>query len=969
MDNGKPLDRLVATDLEPAKIEAITTTEQPMLIIAGPGSGKTRTTVERVIFLLSEMDVPPSAILVATFTEKAAGELISRISARLLEQDLKVNIHEMYVGTLHSIFLRLLEENREYTRLKRNYRVMDDFEQNYFVYEHLRDFEPIEGLDSILANKSVWKKTKHLVRFINMLREELINPHDLLADPNTEIRALGQAAILYDHLIEEENALDFSGIQSEMHRLLQAFPAVKERLQEEIAYLMIDEYQDTNTIQETILLEIAARHHRICVVGDDDQSLYRFRGASVRNILAFPQNFAPDECRSIRLETNYRSHPKIISFYNAWMKQIPGEWLGADGREYRFAKNISPVARTFGQYDAAIKVSGSNGSESWYEEVYEFLQTLKRTGKIKDYNEVAFLFRSVTNDNVKALARFLEDKGIMVYSPRSGQFFERNEVQLMIGAILTVFPNWREYVALPNKFELHEWSYYEQCTRLFAETVKRDLQKHKPLLQFCISRSQEFTPLQQSTTVTFSSLFYQLLQFPMFAEILDVDLNTGVSDQRGAYNLSLVSQLLVRFEYLNGIDVFTPKTYVRHIKRFLNSYFRFLLLGGLSEYEGFEDYAPAGNVSFMTIHQSKGLEFPVVAVGSLNLNPRKSTTELEETLETKYFPRGIYEPLDEIKYFDFWRLFYTAFSRPKNMLVLTGEEKNGHGSLPSKTFRPIYQSLKSWRDADLSQMPQESIQAVDTKNEYSFTSDVLLFENCPLQYKFFKALEFSPVRFGTVLFGTLVHQTIEDIHKTALHGEAAKITSEQIETWFNTNYQTLSKTLKTYMNAPQLTDALKQVLAYARRHQDGWGHIREAEVDVSLVKEDFILKGKVDLVQGTDNTVEIIDFKTGKKLDVNNPEDRKTLDRYRRQLEIYAHLITERHGIQVSKMHLYYTHETEGIPTVTYEYREASVEKSIDGFSEVVGLIEDKNYDMSRITKTKKLCENCDMQFYCNHRA
>lgn len=969
MNGRTQLEKLVAADLEPAKIKAITTTEQPLLIIAGPGSGKTRTTVERVIFLITEMAVSPSQILVATFTEKAAGELISRISARLLEQDLKVNIHEMYVGTLHSIFLRLLEENREYTRLKRNYRVMDDFEQNYFVYEHLRDFDAIQGLDSILANKAVWAKTNYLVRFINMLREELIKPHDLIQDSDIEIRALGEAAILYERLIEEENALDFSGIQSEMHRMLQAFPVVKEQLQERIAYLMIDEYQDTNTIQETILLDIAARHHRICVVGDDDQSLYRFRGASVRNILAFAQNFPQGECQSIRLETNYRSHPKIISFYNDWMKQIPGEWLGNDGREYRFAKNIRPVDRTFGEYDAVTKVSGIDGPESWYEEVYEFLQTLKRSEKIKDYNEVAFLFRSVTNESVKALSRFLEDKGIMVYSPRSGQFFEREEIRLMIGAILTVFPNWREYVALPNKFELQEWSYYEQCTWLFAETVKRDLQKHKTLLQFCIAQSKGFTPLQQSTTVTFSSLFYQLLQFPLFAEILDVDLNTGISDQRGAYNLSMLSQLLVRFEYLNGIDVFTPKTYVRHIKRLLNSYFRFLLSGGLSEYEGFEDYAPAGNVSFMTIHQSKGLEFPVVAVGSLNLNPRKSSSALEETLQTKYFPRGIYEPIDEIKHFDFWRLFYTAFSRAKNMLVLTGEEKSGHGSLPSKTFRPMYHSLKPWRDADLTQMPQESIQPVDMKSEYSFTSDILLFENCPLQYKFFKALEFSPVRYGTVLFGTLVHQTIEDIHKAALRGEEAKITSDQIETWFNINYQTLSKTLRTYMNKPQLTDALKQVQAYARRNERGWEHIREAEVDVSLVKEDFILKGKVDLVQGSNNTVEIIDFKTGKKLDVNNPEDRKTLDRYRRQLEIYAHLITERHGIQVSKMHLYYTHETEGIPTVSYEYREASVEKSIDGFSEVVGLIEDKNYDMSRITKTKKLCENCDMQFYCNHRA
>ncbi|MBN2533681.1 MAG: PD-(D/E)XK nuclease family protein [Spirochaetales bacterium] len=257
---------------------------------------------------------------------------------------------------------------------------------------------------------------------------------------------------------------------------------------------------------------------------------------------------------------------------------------------------------------------------------------------------------------------------------------------------------------------------------------------------------------------------------------------------------------------------------------------------------------------------------------------------------------------------------------------------------------------------------------VHLKGEYSFTSDILLYENCPLQYKFFRALEFTPVRHGSAMFGTLVHQTIEDVHKAVLRGEEQKVNEARIDSWFNLNYQSLCKSSRAYLNEPQKKDAFKQVMAYVERHEADWSVIKEAEVDVSLVKDEYILRGKVDLVRGNDDSVEIVDFKTGKKLDVNNPEDRTALEKYRRQLEIYAHLIKTRYDIEISALHLYYTSEMEGIPTITFEYREPSVEKSIAAFGRVVDLIEQKNYDMNRIKKTKKLCENCDMQFYCNQR-
>ena len=135
----------------PQQQEAIHTTEGPLLIIAGPGSGKTFTLVERIYYLISEKGIPPESLFVSTFTEKAAAELITRISSRLEEDNITVNLNEMYIGTFHSICLRFIEENRESTRLMRNYTLLDQFDQQYFIYQNLSDYQEIEGSEHILG--------------------------------------------------------------------------------------------------------------------------------------------------------------------------------------------------------------------------------------------------------------------------------------------------------------------------------------------------------------------------------------------------------------------------------------------------------------------------------------------------------------------------------------------------------------------------------------------------------------------------------------------------------------------------------------------------------------------------------------------------------------------------------------------------------------------------------------------------
>ena len=266
--------------------KVILNTDGPLLVIAGPGSGKTKTLVERIVYLVLN-GVSSDNIMVATFTEKAAKELITRVSNRLLELNLKVNLNEMYIGTLHSIFLRFLDDNREFTRLKRNYRLLDSFDQKYFVFRNIKPYKTVENAELLFKSHKIsdWEKAEIVISYIGKVAEECIDIEKLCSSDDMAIKAIGEFYRIYINQLEEENVLDFSSIQTETLWLLQNNPNILSALQDKIKYLMIDEYQDTNTIQEKILLLLADKHKNICVVGDDNQGLYRFRGATIRNLL------------------------------------------------------------------------------------------------------------------------------------------------------------------------------------------------------------------------------------------------------------------------------------------------------------------------------------------------------------------------------------------------------------------------------------------------------------------------------------------------------------------------------------------------------------------------------------------------------------------------------------------------------------------------------------------------------------
>lgn len=945
--------------------KAISTVSGPVLITAGPGTGKTYTLVQRTIYLIEKCGIKPENIFIATFTEKAAKELLTRITNEFALRHISVNINEMYLGTFHSLCLRILREYIEYSNLKRNYRLLDSFDQQYTVYQNLYSkFFKIDGFDIMFGGKPIWTQAEMICNYVNNFSEELVQPEWLMQDSDPNIQILGKVYYCYCEMLKENNMVDFASIQSEAYYLLKNNPAILEKIKSKIRHIMVDEYQDTNFIQEQIVFMLGGKNKNICVVGDDDQGLYRFRGATIRNILEFPQKFNDNECKIISLVVNYRSNSTVVDFYNRWMLPTNGSKNQFKWEHFRYDKKIIAHKKNTLSSPGVIKISADNDEEKWCENIFQFIKRAEDSGKLTDYNQIAFLFRSVKSQQAIKLADYLEKHGISVYSPRSNMFFKRNEIMLLIGCFLIMFPMYfmklenGDYPYLDsakNKFG----EYYKKCVQLAMKTLS--IPENMELKKFLRVCGHNHMVLSGTTDYAYSTLLYKLFEYKPFSSIIGTNIQSGVVDVRPIRNIAIFSQIIGKFEYLHNISVLSDKYILKNTEIFFNSFLRFMIEGGISEYEDDSEYAPSGCVSFLTIHQAKGMEFPIVFVGLNASGPKKNEKPLLLQIENKYYHRKPFEPMDKTKFFDFWRLYYTAFSRAQDLLILTSNETT---RAPHKAFSILYNELVEPTSPmfNLDEFTFHMVKDVNIKTTYSFTSHITVYETCSMQYKFYRELEFAPVKAGAMLFGRLVHETIEDIHRAALRNEADTITSDNIAKWLQSNYVALSKAEHSYLSERQQKAALAQVQRYTDRQHGDWSVIQQVEVDVSLVKPEYIIEGKIDLVKGDNKTVEIIDFKSEKKPDMFI--DKNRIEQYRRQLNVYAYLVEQRTGLKVSKMHLYYTGAKEDeVPTITFLNTSTAIEGTMSSFDDTVHKIMKKDY--SHCANKSDICRNCDFRFYC----
>lgn len=824
----------------------------PLFLTAGPGSGKTRVLLWRTLNLIVFHDVKPEEIFLSTFTEKAAFQLKEGLRTLLgivtNETGTPYDIAKMAIGTVHSICQRILTDRRFSIGAERprSPKIMDELDQYFFLYDPRVWNEILKAggfddqdkgnvsINEFIANSD--SSSRHVavsncIALFNRFSEECLDPAEARRKTrNPEIRRfLDMYEFYLERLAEFKPAgqVDLSLLQQRALDVISRSPHCENIFK----HLIIDEYQDTNTVQERIFFKLAKGSRNICIVGDDDQALYRFRGATVENLVEFPnrcEQYLGVKPQRIDLDSNYRSRDQIVHFYSDFINRC--DWKRKDGKGFHRVhdKKIKPMRQ---DKHPSVLVSSPASPNDVYDEIANFVHQLIKAKKVEDPNQIAFLFPAMkSNDGpatrVKGFRDALEARGLKVYAPRAGRFLQQEEAMAIVGLFLLVFERpepdrrfsggLRRYyywlsecesfakAVVDNDKQLKQFiedkraeleAVREDYSRLFAyikrakwnldqaftlemrrklaevggisERAKATLSNKyfEMVLKRRIEEGNPFTVkyvLIRTTSLDWSvlDLFYQLQAFKHFRELYRLA-ETG-QDEGPLCNLGIISDYLARF--MDKFSSLISGSYLedqKFQKQFFLSYLYALFRLQESEYEDEENPFPKGRIPFLSIHQAKGLEFPVVVLGT-PFKQERGPSKIEEIVRTLLDKHG--EPLERIEEFDIMRMFYVALSRPKNLLIIP--HYKGQGQRISEPFKKILEEnhLTRIKDFDHSTLPVSTIEQEELGKNYSYTGDFLQYRKCPRQYMVFKKYGFVPSRSQTMFFGSLVHKTIEDLH-------------------------------------------------------------------------------------------------------------------------------------------------------------------------------------------------------------
>lgn len=386
--------------------KGVFTTQGPVLLLAGAGSGKTRVLTHRIAYLIDELGVNPWNIMAITFTNKAAGEMKERV-----EKLVGMGSDSIWVTTFHSTCLRILHRYGDRLGYENNFTVYDTDDQKSVMKEICKRLQ--------IDPKKL--KERSILSAISAAKDELITPEEYEKNSLGDFRMqqIAQAYKEYQAALKKNNAMDFDDLIGKTVELFRQDPQVLEGYQKRFKYIMVDEYQDTNTAQFELIRLLADAHHNLCVVGDDDQSIYKFRGANIKNILNFEEIY-PD-ARVIKLEQNYRSTGNILSAANL----VIANNVGRKAKEL-WTENEEGEKIDFGQYE--------NGYEE-AEHIVGDIQKKVREGRYQ-YGECAILYRT------NAQSRLFEEKFVVSNIPYrivgGVNFYARKEIKDLLAYLKTI---------------------------------------------------------------------------------------------------------------------------------------------------------------------------------------------------------------------------------------------------------------------------------------------------------------------------------------------------------------------------------------------------------------------------------------------------------------------------------------------------------------------------------------------------
>ena len=653
------------TFLNPSQQEAVKQVKGPVLVLAGAGSGKTRVLTHRIAYIIQKGLAKPQEILAVTFTNKAAGEMKRRI-----ESLLNVPVQPLWIGTFHSISARILHQEAKYAGYQSNFTIYDtDDQENQIkrIMEYLNinreSITPRQIQYIISEAKNKLKGAREFEKEANNFRSQLI----------------AKVFWEYEVALRRNNALDFDDLIVKPIEIFTAHPEILEKYQKRFKYILIDEYQDTNKAQYYWVKLLAKAHHNLCVVGDEDQSIYRWRGADIGNILNFEKDYP--ESKVIRLEQNYRSTQTILTAANA----VVANNLNRIGKNLWSEKGEGDVLQLWETQDEIHEAAS----------VVDIIQE-ETVNNHCNLNEFVILYR--TNAQSRALEEQLRRSAIP-YSIVGGiKFYERKEIKDIL-AYLKLLVNPSDSVSLQRIINFPA----RGIGKASLDVINRVAFQTKQTLYECISRIgdiEEISPASQKRIRDFYELIEQL---------------RGQLKKLNAYQMTdkVIKTFGLKKIYENTLLV-EDETRLENINELLNSVEIFV--AGHPEQDGLQDYLDEvslvtdidrwdpdkPSVTLMTLHSAKGLEFPVVIICGL---------------EDGLFPisRNYNDPddLEEER-----RLFYVGMTRAKEKLYLLyaqSRHRFGRGEFGG--------SFRSMPSRFISELPKKLIRQKSFQQEYSYEYD------------------------------------------------------------------------------------------------------------------------------------------------------------------------------------------------------------------------------------------------------
>lgn len=830
--------------------EAIEYIDGPLLIVAGPGAGKTRVLIEKIAYLVLEKKVDPNNILVTTFTVKAANQLKDRLADRVGDQ-----VENMQVSTIHSFCQHVLETHPEHHHLGSQIDVLDDQTQFMFFRFNLQNL----GIDFDIYRNNL----DEVIAVFSLCSENCIEPsklieyYDSIPDERKELFiALANTYQNYLNLLEMEKKIDFAGLQKLTYQLLKNNKLILEDLRRRYQYILVDEYQDTNPIQDEIFRLLAEPRNKIFVVGDEDQSIYGFRGASINNFRRFPKRY--ENTKIVKLETNFRSTKNIVDISNFFI-----------GKKRAIDKKIKSD-RTDGNEIVLIH-AGCVADEA--KESVDLIQEMKEKGIIKCYGDVAILFRSVRN-HAPEYVKELREHGIPFHLTGDKGFFQREDIRSVLYLMAKLesfefkenqsFASWNSwwndrtlFFLLPfsqkvfdfvseqgNDYDLlkdMEQNWMEYKDRFESE----DITIIKRMVLIRKKRAQEKENESRSSLL---ELFYEVLDKTRYMKGLLTDI---VENEESLLNLAQLSQLINKFESIKKYPT---------IDNFL------WFLYQLPENKHFDEATieDPKAVKVMTVHQAKGLEFPVVFMGSV-IKGRFPSERLGNLADNDLMPIPRKLLLDPEQFLDIneeGRLFYVGITRAQdNLVVCTSDRIRIKQKGPSK-FVTDEIGLEKFKDKTTIKKACEKSYDIEEEVSRINYSAVSTFLDCPFRYFLAYQMNFQTPPSFFQNYGIVVHNVLYKIHLKMKQG--GKLEYEAIKLLVDESWIPIYKQPKKDYEIRE--KVYVEMWNYYNKAKNDIGEILEIEKPFSYIGDSLIINGRIDLLtKNKQDEIELIDFKARKE--------------------------------------------------------------------------------------------------------